>query len=88
MTVSDPRCHRERTHRYDRIAKAVRAVDDDRLIFFAGVTWDDFGVGFSHPPGGAEYAERVHKLGAGFTAGSTSGRPSLTTASHLALWAI
>lgn len=37
---------------------AIRAVDDSTLIFFAGVTWDDFGVGMDHPPGGSDYADR------------------------------
>jgi len=36
----------------------VRKVDEDRLIFFAGVTWDDLGVGFKTPPGGNEEANR------------------------------
>lgn len=43
---------------YDRINAAVRAVDQDVLIFFAGVTWDDLGSGFTAAPGGAEYANR------------------------------
>lgn len=41
---------------YDRIAAAVARVDPTRLIFFAGMTWDDFGPGFKHPPGGSERA--------------------------------
>ena len=43
---------------YDRINKAVREVDDDVLIFFAGSTFGDLGSGFTHPPGGSEYANR------------------------------
>ena len=43
---------------YDNISKAVRAVSPDALIFFAGVTWDDEGSGFTAPPGGAAEANR------------------------------
>jgi len=43
---------------YDRANAAIRAVDDERLLFFAGVTWDDFGPGFTSAPGGDEYANR------------------------------
>lgn len=43
---------------YDRINTAVRQVDTERLIFFAGVTWDDAGPGFTHAPGGDEFADR------------------------------
>ena len=35
---------------YDAIAKAVRRVNSDVLIFFAGVTWGDLGAGFTEPP--------------------------------------
>lgn len=42
----------------DRISTAVRAVDDSRLIFFAGVTWGNVGPGFTAPPGGMEFANR------------------------------
>ena len=36
---------------YDSIAKQIRTVDNDSLIFFAGVTWDDFiQAGFTHAP--------------------------------------
>ena len=41
---------------YDRIAAEVARVDPTRLIFFAGMTWDDLGPGFTHPPGGADRA--------------------------------
>lgn len=37
---------------YDEISTTVRTVNPDVLIFFAGVTWDDFGVQFKHAPGG------------------------------------
>ena len=30
---------------YDRVNTAVREVDDEVLIFFAGVTWGDTGAG-------------------------------------------
>eukprot|EP00931_Biecheleriopsis_adriatica_P023946 TRINITY_DN15012_c0_g1_i2.p1 TRINITY_DN15012_c0_g1~~TRINITY_DN15012_c0_g1_i2.p1 ORF type:complete len:685 (+),score=124.34 TRINITY_DN15012_c0_g1_i2:75-2129(+) len=43
---------------YDRVSAAVRAVDDNVLIFFAGVTSDNFGPGFTAAPGGAQYANR------------------------------
>jgi endoglycosylceramidase len=38
---------------YDAIAPGIRSVDADGLIFFAGTTWDDIGVGFDHVPGGS-----------------------------------
>jgi len=37
---------------YDRLAKAVWDADADRLVFFAPVTWDNLGNGFTHAPGG------------------------------------
>jgi len=40
---------------YHNINNAIRQVDPDHLIFFAGVTWDDFGVGFNSTPGGAQW---------------------------------
>eukprot|EP00930_Biecheleria_cincta_P027287 TRINITY_DN19170_c0_g1_i1.p1 TRINITY_DN19170_c0_g1~~TRINITY_DN19170_c0_g1_i1.p1 ORF type:complete len:706 (+),score=118.20 TRINITY_DN19170_c0_g1_i1:281-2119(+) len=43
---------------YDRVQAAVRAVDEDVLIFFAGVTSDDFGPGFTAAPGGKQFANR------------------------------
>jgi endoglycosylceramidase len=43
---------------YDRISAAVRTVDANVLLFFAGVTWGDAGAGFSAPPGGAQQANR------------------------------
>lgn len=43
---------------YDSIANAVREVDEDILIFFAGVTWDDLGVNFDHAPGGEKYKDK------------------------------
>jgi endoglycosylceramidase len=36
-------------------AHSIRAVDPNHLIFFEGVTWDDFGVGFTQVPGGTPY---------------------------------
>ncbi len=35
---------------YDALTEAIRDVDDETLIFFPGVTWDDAGPGFSHAP--------------------------------------
>uniref|UniRef100_A0A7S0EH12 Glycoside hydrolase family 5 domain-containing protein n=1 Tax=Hanusia phi TaxID=3032 RepID=A0A7S0EH12_9CRYP len=43
---------------YDRLATAIWEVDPKRLVFFAGVTWDNYGNGFSHPPGGKQNANR------------------------------
>lgn len=43
---------------YDRINAEIRQYDTERLLFFAGVTWDDAGPGFDHPPGGPAYANR------------------------------
>ncbi|XP_066919762.1 endoglycoceramidase-like [Clytia hemisphaerica] len=43
---------------YDVLQKAIRQVDDQHAIFFEGVTWDFFDVGFSKVPGGAEYQNR------------------------------
>jgi endoglycosylceramidase len=44
---------------YDKLAAAIRAVDDATLLFFAAVTWDDiFPAGFTAPPGGPEEAGR------------------------------
>jgi len=43
---------------YDVIQKAIREVDENHLIFFEGVTWDFFEVGFTHPPGGESYQNR------------------------------
>ncbi|XP_066919761.1 endoglycoceramidase-like [Clytia hemisphaerica] len=43
---------------YDVLQKAIRQVDDQHAIFFEGVTWDFFEVGFSKVPGGAEYQNR------------------------------
>ncbi len=37
---------------YQKAGAAIRDVDDDRLIFFAGSTWGDLGAGFSEPPVG------------------------------------
>ncbi|CAL1129550.1 unnamed protein product [Cladocopium goreaui] len=50
---------------YDTVAEHIRAVAPDALIFFAGTTWDRTGritdklpLGFEHPPGGNEFANR------------------------------
>ncbi|CAF0879721.1 unnamed protein product [Adineta ricciae] len=49
---------------YDTMAKAIRSVDNDTLIFFEPVTWGVrlngkyFGTGFSHVPGGDDYRDR------------------------------
>jgi len=43
---------------YDRLHASIRQNDNETLVFFAGVTWDDAGPGFTAPPGGEEYADR------------------------------
>ena len=43
---------------YDRLSESIRERDNETLVFFAGVTWDDAGPGFTAPPGGEEYADR------------------------------
>ena len=43
---------------YDKISASVREVDTEVLIFFAGVTWGDFGAGFTAPPGGIDFSNR------------------------------
>ncbi len=41
---------------YDQAAAAIRTVDTTHTLFFEGVTWDWFNVGFEHVPGGQQYA--------------------------------
>lgn len=42
---------------YDTISKSIRQNDNQTLIFFAAVTWDDIvPVGFDHAPGGPQNA--------------------------------
>lgn len=43
---------------YDALQKAIRQVDDQHNIFFEGVTWDFFEVGFTEVPGGKQYQNR------------------------------
>ena len=43
---------------YEILANAIRQQDNDHCIFFEGVTWDDFGVGFQSVPGGQQYQNR------------------------------
>ncbi|KND04180.1 uncharacterized protein SPPG_01613 [Spizellomyces punctatus DAOM BR117] len=43
---------------YDVIATAIRSVDPNAMIFFESVTWDNFVVGFTHAPGGTQYASK------------------------------
>jgi len=52
---------------YDIVAKAIREVDEDTVIFYEPVTWGmifdtrkfaSLGSGFSHVPGGQQYANR------------------------------
>jgi endoglycosylceramidase len=44
---------------YDKVNTAVRAIDEDVLLFVAGITWGDLGSGFTAAPGGADYANRT-----------------------------
>jgi endoglycosylceramidase len=43
---------------FDRVNAAVRVFDDKVLLFFAGIIWDNYGAGFTAPPGGWDYANR------------------------------
>ncbi|CAF1172342.1 unnamed protein product [Adineta steineri] len=49
---------------YEKVAKAIRSVDNDTLIFYEPVTWGVrlngkyFGTGFTHVPGGDDYRNR------------------------------
>jgi endoglycosylceramidase len=43
---------------YEYIHKAIRAVDDEKIIFFEGLTIDYWQNGFTSGPGGAAYNDR------------------------------
>lgn len=43
---------------YEHLHKAIRAVDDEKIIFFEGLTIDYFPNGFSAGPGGEAYNDR------------------------------
>ena len=47
---------------YDVLAAEIRRHDEDTIILFEAVTWEITGIGetigFTHPPGGAEYSNR------------------------------
>lgn len=43
---------------YEHIAGMIREVDQDKIIFFEGVTIDYWPSGFTKVPGGEEYADR------------------------------
>lgn len=47
---------------YDQINAEIRKHDEDRLIWFESVTWEVTGlgekIGFTHAPGGDQYANR------------------------------
>ena len=46
-------------HMYDNINGYIRQVDEDHIVFFESVTWDDFiSIGFDHVPGGDSFANR------------------------------
>jgi len=40
---------------YDVVQQGIRAVDDQHLVMFESVTWDDVKIGFSQVPGGDAY---------------------------------
>jgi hypothetical protein len=42
---------------YEIVQRAIRQADPTRLVFFAGVTWSNFGAGFTQAPGGAAHAD-------------------------------
>ncbi len=42
---------------YEIVQRAIRQADPARLVFFAGVTWSNFGAGFTQAPGGAAHAD-------------------------------
>ena len=44
---------------YDNLNRYIRDVDDQHIVFFEPVTWDDFfPMGFEHAPGGDIYANK------------------------------
>lgn len=44
---------------YDKVNAAIRNVDNESLLFIAGVTWGDLGSGFTAAPGGKDYANKT-----------------------------
>ena len=46
-------------HMYDNLNTYIRKVDDDHIVFFESVTWDDFiSEGFDHVPGGDQWGNK------------------------------
>eukprot|EP00945_MAST-04E_sp_MAST-4E-sp1_P006840 g6840.t1 len=43
---------------YGNVTQQIRKVDQDHLVFFPGMPWDDFGEAFTAPPIGPEEAGR------------------------------
>ena len=43
---------------YEVLQRAIRAVDTAHALFFEGVTWDWFNVGFTEVPGGAQWRNK------------------------------
>ena len=43
---------------YDALQHYIRQADQRHIIFFEGVTWDFFSVGFDNVPGGVNYRNR------------------------------
>ncbi|KAJ3092327.1 hypothetical protein HK102_008477 [Quaeritorhiza haematococci] len=44
---------------YNQAHQSIREVDDEGLIFFESVTWDNLVVGFTGVPGGRDYRNRT-----------------------------
>jgi endoglycosylceramidase len=43
---------------YQHVAKMIREVDDEKIIFYEGLTIDYWPIGFQETPGGSEYDDR------------------------------
>ena len=50
---------------YDVLSQEIRKYDQDHIILFEAVTWEVTGIGeaigFTHPPGGFEYSNRLDR---------------------------
>eukprot|EP00164_Ancoracysta_twista_P002135 GFYU01002818.1.p1 GENE.GFYU01002818.1~~GFYU01002818.1.p1 ORF type:complete len:519 (-),score=171.59 GFYU01002818.1:109-1665(-) len=44
---------------YEHLQSVLREGDPDAIVFFASVTWDNLGVGFTDSPGGADYKNKT-----------------------------
>jgi len=43
---------------YQFLHDQIREEDTDKIIFYEGVTWDIWPIGFTSTPGGEEYDDR------------------------------